>query len=380
MDGNTGQGFWNWSKVGRVLIKALVLFIIFNLIFACFNFWPLMAKLSVYNTVVPGRQRLPFGSDPQRSYNLTITQMDMMVASHEIAGKEKLPGEYRVLVLGDSAVWGFLLQPGETLPAQIDAGAYRTPDGRRVRAYNFGYPTMSLTKDLLLLSRGLEFDPDLIVWFFTLESVWRENQIEAPLVQFNPAATRALILGHHLALDPDDVRFRTTSFWQRTIIGQRRELANAVRLQFYGFMWASTGIDRYIPTAETREMRDFSGDLRYHGTLSGELQENQLAFEVLAAGIDLAGEVSIILINEPIYIHKSEGSDLFYNAAYPRWAYDAYREWLLLRSEREGWNVLDLWDWLPSEAFKDSNVHYDAGAASTLASFLAESLWRSIDD
>jgi hypothetical protein len=372
MDGNTGMGSWNWLNVGRVLIKAAVLFAVFNLIFASFDPWPLLAKLSVYNAIVPGRRRLPFGSDPQRSYNLTLTQLDVMVASHEIAGDERLPDEYRVLVLGDSAVWGFLLQPDETVPVRIDAADDSTADGRRIRAYNFGYPTTSLTKDLLLLSRGLEFDPDLIVWFITLESAWRENQLEAPLVQFNPEATRALILEQHLDLNPDDARFRPTSFWRRTIVGQRRELANSIRLQFYGLMWASTGVDRYIPTAETRERPELSSDLSYHGTLPGDLQENQLAFDVLSAGVALAGEVPILLINEPIYINESVEDGQYYNAAYPRWIYDAFREWLWARSEREDWSLVDLWDWLPYESFADSTVHYDAEAANALASFLAE--------
>lgn len=374
MDESEVEDSWNWATIIRIMVKAAGMFVVFNLIFASFDLWPSMAKLSVYNSIVPGRRRLPFGSDPQRSYNLTITQLDVMVASHEIAGEEKQPDEFRVLVLGDSAVWGFLLQPGETLPALVDAADYHTLDGRRIRAYNFGYPTMSLTKDLLLLSRGMEFDPDLIVWFLTLESTWRDNQI-APLVQFNPDATRTLILERHLNLNPDDARFRPTSFWQRTIIGQRRELANAIRLQFYGLLWASTGVDRYIPTAEAREIREPSVDLNYHGTLPGELQEDQLSFDVLSAGAALAGDVPVLLINEPIYIDESMGDGQYYNAAYPRWIYDEFRERLRARSEREGWTLLDLWDRLPSEAFKDSTVHYDAGAAKSLASFLAEYIY-----
>jgi len=362
------------------LVKTALLFVVFNLVFASFDLWPLIGKLSVYNAIVPGRTRLPYGSDPERSYNLTISQLDVMLASHEIAGKEKAPDEFRVLVLGDSSVWGFLLQPGETLPAQLDAGAYRMADGRRIQVYNFGYPTMSLAKDLLLLSRGLEYDPDLVVWFFTLESFWRENQIEAPLIQFNSDATRDLIHTYNLDLNPADSRFQHTTFWQRTIIGQRRELANAFRLQCYGVMWAVTGLDRYIVLPEDRNDRDLPVDLVFHGLQPGELEEEEIAFDVLAAGIDLAGDVPVVLINEPIYVHTREGSDLFYNAAYPRWAYDAYREWLRLRAEQEGWKLWDLWDWLPVYSFADSGVHYDARAASTLATFLAESLWGCVDD
>ncbi len=371
---------WSWTRIARLLVKTAVLFIVFNLVFASCDLWPLIGKLSIYNAIVPGRSRLPFGSDPEQSYNLTISQLDVMIASHEIAGEVKTSDEYRILVLGDSSVWGFLLQPRETLPAQLDAGAYRMADGRRIRVYNFGYPTMSLAKDLVLLSRGLEYDPDLVVWFFTLESFWRENQIEAPLIQFNPDATRDLIVEFQLDLDPADSRFQPATFWQRTIIGQRRELSNAIRLQCYGVMWASTGLDRHIVIPEDRNDRELPNGLDFHGLQPDELEEKQLAFDVLTAGVDLAGDVPVVLINEPIYIHAMEGGDLFYNAVYPRWAYNAYREWLLLRAENEGWKLLDLWDWLPADAFADSGVHYDAEAASVLASLLAESLWEPVDD
>jgi hypothetical protein len=33
----------------------------------------------------------------------------------------------------------------------------------------------------------------------------------------------------------------------RTLIGQRRNLADLIRLQIYGVLWAATGIDQYYP-------------------------------------------------------------------------------------------------------------------------------------
>ena len=43
------------------------------------------------------------------------------------------------------------------------------PDGRLLRAYNLGYPVMSLTKDLLLLELAHSYTPNLVVWCVTLE-------------------------------------------------------------------------------------------------------------------------------------------------------------------------------------------------------------------
>ena len=40
--------------------------------------------------------------------------------------------------------------------------------------------------------------------------------------------------------DPDDRRFVEPGFLERTIAGQRRALADLIRLQLYGFSWAAT--------------------------------------------------------------------------------------------------------------------------------------------
>ena len=37
------------------------------------------------------------------------------------------------------------------------------------------------------------------------------------------------------------------TFWDRTLIGARRPLADLLRLQLYGVLWAATGIDQDIP-------------------------------------------------------------------------------------------------------------------------------------
>ncbi|MCZ7670394.1 MAG: hypothetical protein M5U34_26160 [Chloroflexi bacterium] len=42
----------------------------------------------------------------------------------------------------------------------------------------------------------------------------------------------------------------------------------------------------------------------------------------------MAGDVPVLLINEPMFISSGRNSDLRYNAFYPRWAYDQYREML----------------------------------------------------
>jgi hypothetical protein len=72
-----------------------------------------------------------------------------MVASHEINGTAKAADEFRVLVIGDSSIWGVLLKAEETLPAYL----MRRNTARQTAsacASVIGYPIQSLMKDVLL--------------------------------------------------------------------------------------------------------------------------------------------------------------------------------------------------------------------------------------
>src|ERR1051326_1552591 len=89
-----------------LLLKSTLLFVLFNFAFIWLNDIPL-GKLSLYNSIFPGRERFPFG-ETRESYNLSLFDLDAMFASHVISGGAKAPDEYRVLVIGDSSVWGTL--------------------------------------------------------------------------------------------------------------------------------------------------------------------------------------------------------------------------------------------------------------------------------
>src|ERR1051325_2942511 len=86
-----------------VLLKAVLLFMLFNLAFMYLKNLPL-GKLSLYNSIFPGRERVPFGETPE-SYNLSLFDLDTMFASHVISAAGKTPNEYRVFLIGDSSVW-----------------------------------------------------------------------------------------------------------------------------------------------------------------------------------------------------------------------------------------------------------------------------------
>jgi hypothetical protein len=359
--------------VRNVLLKSLLLFALVNVLFGLGDPLPALGRFSAYNWLLPGRARLPYGDNPDRAYNLSLFQLDAMFASHEVA-RPKLSREYRVLLMGDSSVWGFLLRPEETLAAQLSAAGHTTPDGRKVMVYNLGYPILSLTKDLLLLSRVQRYDPDLIVWLVTLESFPADKQLFPPLVQHNPGPLRELIARHHLPLDPNDPSLVAPAGWERTLVGRRRALADLLRLQLYGVLWGATGIDQDIPATYTPRAEDLADDNTFHGLQPLRLAPADLALDVLAAGVAEAGATPVLIVNEPMFVSQGQNSDIRYNFFYPRWAYDDYRQILADEAAARGWAYMDLWDAVSNTEYTDSPIHLTPAGTAQLAARLGEAI------
>jgi len=363
-----------WRLLLRVIIKATILFVVCNIVFAALMPIETLGSISLYNTLLPGRERLPYGENSAESYNLSLYNIPAMMTSLSLA-RPKAADEFRVILIGDSATWGWFLPNTDTLAGRLNAGHYLTADVRRVVAYNLGYPIMSLTKDLLLLDAALPYQPDLIVWPVTLESFPREKQLFSPIVQNNATRMRRLIDAYHLNLDRNDPRFVDPDFFGRTIVGQRRELADWFRLQFYGFAWAATGIDQKIPAEIKLRQSDFDTDVTWQTYQQPTaLTKDNLAFDVLEAGVQQADAVPILIINEPMFISRGQNSDLRYNSFYPRWAYDQYHDLINQTARANHWQYLDLWNSITPEEFTDTPVHLTPKGSAQLATQISAAI------
>jgi len=359
---------FTWAFLGRVLLKAALLFAALNLVFAALYPLPLLGQISFYNLLYPGRQRFPFGENPAQSYNLSLYNLDAMFASLALNTAPKAAGEYRVLVVGDSSVWGTLLRPNETLAGQLNA-LNLTCGGQALRAYNLGYPTISVTKDLMVLQEGMRYQPDQVLWLTTLEGMLRDEQLRSPILANNPQRARDLIARYALRLDPHDPAFVQPTFFDQTLVGARRPLADLLRLQLYGFLWGATGIDQiyeWNPQKDAAE-RDFAADLKFHQLDGPALDANLLALDVLQAGAKAVGPVKLTVVNEPILISSGKNSDLRYNFFYPRWAYDAYRGYLPAAMQAAGIRYVDLWNLVPETEFTNSAIHVTPAGEALLA-------------
>src|SRR5690349_14338232 len=61
-----------WRFLFRVALKTAVLFVLANLIFAALNPIEALGHVSLYNVILLGRQRLPYGENAAQSYNLSL--------------------------------------------------------------------------------------------------------------------------------------------------------------------------------------------------------------------------------------------------------------------------------------------------------------------
>jgi hypothetical protein len=371
---------FRWRFIASALVRTAILFVALNALFAASNPLPTLGRVSAYNLLFQGRERLPYGENPAVAYNLSLFNIDAMFASHKLAGVDH-DGEYRVLLIGDSSIWGILQRPGDTLVGQINTGDLRAPGGSRVRVYNLGYPTMSLTKDLMFLDYAMRYDPDLIVWSFTLESFDQKTQLDSPIVQHNPDRVKPLIEKYDLNQDADDSRFvEPSSWWEKTIVKQRRALADLLRLQFYGVPWAVTGIDQEYRADYTPRAIDLEDDNTWHEYAPQTFTEVELAFEVLRAGVTVAGDTPVLFINEPMFISDGENSDIRYNAFFPRWAYDEYRRLLAEQAAQQDWQLLDLWDMISkADCYTDSAVHLTPVCSAQLGQIVGQAITQMAD-
>jgi len=360
----------------KILVKAVLLFVIFNVLYYVAQPMNLLNHISIYNVLVPGRLRLPFAEHPDESHNVTILNIDQMLASHEIA-KPKAPDEYRVVMIGDSSIWGYLLQPTETQAACLNRLNLTVPLGRKIHVYNLGYPKLTVIKDLLILRHALRYQPDLVVWPITLASLYPTDQLDFPVITAQADELAALQAQYHFKLEQP---IPTTTFWDRTFFGQRRALADWLRHQMAGFDWAATGIDhvvpRFLPAYATSLVP--SNDLYsvnvMHLTVPNKISEQDINLDVIRAGIEnaQAQKIPVLLVNEPMT--RVSGSEQRYNTYYPKWAVDTYRDVMQTVTQREGWHYVDFWDAVPSEFFTDTDLHMVPSATCDYAQKLSEPL------
>lgn len=85
---------------------------------------------------------------------------------------DKLPGEYRVLVMGDSVPFGIGARYTDSFPYQLEMLLNERAPTRRVRTINMGVPSYNTEQELVQLQTlGLSLDPDVVILLFSSNDI-----------------------------------------------------------------------------------------------------------------------------------------------------------------------------------------------------------------
>jgi len=333
----------------RLILKTIIFFLIINIFYGCIN--PPVGKFVLFNNkILPGYKRLPVIWNYERHSNGSIyferyfiDDLDLLFAGDIVSSQEKHGDEYRVMIFGDSSVWGTALFSNETLAGLINSKKLKTCDGKQVTAFNLGYPNNSALKDLVIMDRAQQYQPDLSVWLFSMLALAQDSQV-SPFIDANPNYARNLIGTYNLDFDINKIAIQEDTFFDRTLIGRRQKLNLLV--QYY----ASTIITAAVKTDDPRVTTDReeieSSNPRKTNDFVGILPPADLHHYLVFDTLRVANQITngkILFVNEPIYI-SPDANDIAYNSLFPVWAYDQYRQILRELADERNYQFLDEWD------------------------------------
>jgi hypothetical protein len=181
-------------------------------------------------------------------------------------------------------------------------------------------------------------------------------------VENNPVLINSLIKKFQLSFSTNEIKILDNS-----IIKQKRNLADLIRHQLYGILWAGSGIDQVYPQEINPAQRDFEPDATFKGFEQDQFDENDLAADVILNAADRLSKMEFIVINEPILISSGKNSDIRYNFYYPRWAYDKYRNIIKTTLTKSGILYYDFWNLVPESEFTNSAIHLNLVGERILA-------------
>jgi hypothetical protein len=334
----------------RLLVKVACLFIVANLVFAAWN--PPVGRISVYNVIFPGRARFPFGEGVVDT-NITVDDLDAMFAAHVISAP-KQKDEFRVVILGDSSIWGTLLYANQTLAAQLNQIQFACP-GKTLRFYNLGYPHPSVLQDLFILQKALQYQPDMVIWAIAPNSL-RPKGLNVFLAE-NVRPVSALVKEYRLKYPGQNLTPPPQTLFDHTLVGQRNQLARLVLLQTLAAPWAGTGLDIAPDVPYQKLSADVGSSLAFGKLTHPANIRPLLLLNYLKTGVQMSAGVPVLFVNQPMFIAIGKNSDKRYNALIPRWAYDQYRQIISKQMQANGWAYVDLWNIAPPQEFTDYELH-----------------------
>jgi lysophospholipase L1-like esterase len=319
---------------------------------------------------------------------LEVADLSLLLAQHQVCWSEaRSPDEKRIFLIGDSNVWGHPLSVDESYGAVLQDRLDRGEDNARV--FNLGFILSYQLKDALVLSRSLDFAPDLIVYGASLA----DRRHVAPLL-WPPAIGRFF--------EANGWRFAGDRASEFSGLEEPAGVYGALSADRAGWLrrWAllresgrfvrallRESAQRWVETRSSRAAAERLKDGPATGPLHGRREEYPCARveERFAASfrgwqswsilpylesVQREAGVPVLVVNWPL---PHEPRDDCYNARHPTEAVEAYNELLERETRRRGLAYLDLHDLLPLELFTDW-VHLGVEGQAKLAATLAPAI------
>ena len=345
----------------RIFAKGIVIFLVVE--FAFYTRHPNLQWLNVYNSSLK-RRRFPISTAAPADNALDVENLDAMFASH-IVSEAKAPDEYRVLVLGDSAIWGIGLTPEQTLPGQLDALGLMCGN-KNVRVYNLSFPRSSATKDLMILDKAMNYQPDEIIWLITWYTLMPKTRNDHPLIAQNPVEFYQL--AHRFNFLPKNYKIPSLA---AQIADQNQTLFRVLRYQLYSLINIATGLDQ-IPGPPEELPSQLSSDATFEGMKPPTLNIADVSLDQIKDFYQIAGKVPVLLVNEPMQVLANvPNSNIRYNDYYPRWVYDQYRQYVSSAAAQNHWSYFDPWNVFPPSDYADTPLHLIPKGETELAKMIA---------
>jgi hypothetical protein len=316
-------------KPFRVVLKALILFISFNLILTAF---PDLSDF-IFRQFLPRLHKFPmdvvyYNSHSKNGFGVeNVFDVHVLFNTHIISYEKKPSYQYRVVFIGDSTV-----RDGTIYPVVDQQGC-----GEKVlHGYDLGYYGTSATKDLLILQEAMRYSPDLIVWSVTSRTFLNEPNGFAVA---NSASLIKLINTYNLSLPAG-----TSLTNGRSIFNGGNEIRLQTRLAInYGILFPAFGSSR-----EVIKMGFNGGAANNAENQETLLGSGDYVFSALTVAPKIAGDIPFVFINEPRP-----------NSVVIQPDYLQYRQEILSLSREQHWNFLDLWNLIPDNGFLDT-IHRNA--------------------
>lgn len=334
----------------------------------------------------PGICLPPLFEEGQRLHPLTevrVMWLDPLLRQHEICWRERT-GETRVILLGNSAVFGFPLPAEQSVAGRLNAQF--TAEHLPAHVFNLGWVFTYQIRDALILHQALAYRPDVIVYALTLADMMHVAPAfyPSPLVRFfeiNADSVASLSAAPPPGLAEPFALYRP--------VGERAVWRIAAeRLRQVGYLThtaaerhadrlarrlGATPRPRRAPVTRSAAAYDCAETLRSNETFYADF-ERWNALEYLAAIRAQSGQ-SVLVVNWPV-AREPQGD--CYNRRYGVALLDTYNRWLAAECARLGLSYLDLHDLLASDEFLDS-LHVTPEGQARIATHVATALRPMIE-